>query len=205
MHRFLNGLLYFLMPKNRPKPEWYLIDGVARVWDGEKWRRHKWSEPQGWYEFQGKEHYWDGNEWSSLTEGDTKSRSVQSNDGSKNKSSKRTGVFSKIALTLILGFVLNFVWHLFTDSPSTESVCYTFAKATDSFLPEEERINSTQWWDDNIKTEQDLERVDAQVLKALELYSTGEILDDVDPDSRMGLRDYVIEECEIAEPGSTEH
>ena len=51
------------MPKKPKQPEWYLVDGVARVWDGESWLSYKWTEPKGWYEFQGEEYYWDGKEW----------------------------------------------------------------------------------------------------------------------------------------------
>ena len=43
--------------------DWYLVEGVARVWDGEKWRRFKWAEAPGWYYFQNVSHYWDGAEW----------------------------------------------------------------------------------------------------------------------------------------------
>ncbi len=51
------------MPKKPTEPEWYLVDGVARVWDGENWLSHKWTEPEGWYEFQGENHFWDGKKW----------------------------------------------------------------------------------------------------------------------------------------------
>jgi hypothetical protein len=51
------------MPKKPKQPEWYLVDGVARVWDGESWLSYKWTEPKGWYEFQGENYYWDGKEW----------------------------------------------------------------------------------------------------------------------------------------------
>ena len=45
------------------KPDWYLVDGVAKFWDGEKLRRFKWTESEGWYEFQGVSHYWNGIHW----------------------------------------------------------------------------------------------------------------------------------------------
>ena len=51
------------MSKKPKQPEWYLVDGVARVWDGETWLEHKWTEPKGWYEFQDEEYYWDGRGW----------------------------------------------------------------------------------------------------------------------------------------------
>lgn len=43
--------------------DWYLVEGVARYWDGEKWRRFKWAQAPDWYDFQGVSHYWDGAEW----------------------------------------------------------------------------------------------------------------------------------------------
>jgi chromosome segregation ATPase len=51
------------MSKNPNQPEWYLVDGVARVWDGESWLSYQWTEPEGWYEIQGENHYWDGKNW----------------------------------------------------------------------------------------------------------------------------------------------
>lgn len=51
------------MSKKPKQPEWYLVDGVARVWDGESWLSYKWTEPKGWYEFQGEDYYWDGKGW----------------------------------------------------------------------------------------------------------------------------------------------
>ena len=58
------------MSKKPKQPEWYLVDGVARVWDGETWLEHKWIEPKGWYEFQGEEYYWDGKGWYAKDEDD---------------------------------------------------------------------------------------------------------------------------------------
>ena len=42
---------------------WYFVDGVAKVWDGEKWRRFKFEYPPGRYAISGEPHYWDGAEW----------------------------------------------------------------------------------------------------------------------------------------------
>ena len=42
---------------------WYFVDGVAKVWDGENWRRFKFQYPPGRYVISGKQHYWDGAEW----------------------------------------------------------------------------------------------------------------------------------------------
>jgi hypothetical protein len=211
------------MPKKPMQPEWYLVDGVARVWDGESWLSYKWTEPKGWYDFQGEEYYWDGKEWYSDDDEDevdededddeepeesaekAYGRSAASAYTTSYKSSNSLGVIPKILIIVGLGFALNFAWHFFTDSPSTTSVCFTFSKATDFLLPEEETSGAAQWWADNIKTEEDFARVDTEVLNALRLYGTGEFLDDVDPYSRMGLRDNVLEACELAEPGSTEH
>lgn len=59
------------------KSDWYIVNGVARWWDGEKLRRFKWTEPKGWYQFQGENYYWDGKNWlddfdedKSIAEGD---------------------------------------------------------------------------------------------------------------------------------------
>lgn len=48
------------MPKQSPKPDWYVVDEVPKYWDGEKWRRFKWPEPPGVYVIQDVEYYWNG-------------------------------------------------------------------------------------------------------------------------------------------------
>lgn len=103
-------------------------------------------------------------------------------------------------------FGLNFAWHLFMDPPSTTSVCYTWSKATDLSLPYDENgIDGAQWLADHLKSEEDLVNIDKNVLQAMKLYDVGLFLEDVSPGERMGLRQYVLDECEKAEPGSTKH
>lgn len=103
-------------------------------------------------------------------------------------------------------FALGLVWDFFTSAPSTKSVCYTWSKATDPYLSfDEGGIDGAQWLADNIKTEEDLVNIDKDVLSAMRLYESGSFLDEVDNSERMGLRQYVIDACEKAEPGSTEH
>lgn len=106
----------------------------------------------------------------------------------------------------VLVFSVNFAWHFFTDAPSTRSVCYTWSKATDPYLPfDETGIDGAAWLEENLKTEEDLVAIDKDVLSAMRLYETGSFLDDVDNGERMGLRQFVIDACEKAEPGSTDH
>jgi hypothetical protein len=118
-------------------------------------------------------------------------------------------IFGIIKTLIVIGasiFAINFAWHLFTDAPSTASVCYTWSKATDLSLPfDENGIDGAQWLADNIKTEEDLENLDPDVLSAMRLYDTGSFLEDVDNGERMGLRQFVIDACEKAAPGSTDH
>lgn len=45
------------------EPGWYITDDTAKYWDGEKWRKFKWSNPPGVYEFDGIEYYWNGQTW----------------------------------------------------------------------------------------------------------------------------------------------
>ena len=40
--------------------DWYLVDGVAKYWDGDKFRKFIFNFPVGWYDFQGNVLYWDG-------------------------------------------------------------------------------------------------------------------------------------------------
>lgn len=109
--------------------------------------------------------------------------------------------------TLILVCLgLFFGWKFFTGPPSTSSVCYTWSKATDDLLPYDENgVDGAQWLADNIKTEKDLENIDPDVLSAMRLYDTGAFLEEIDSYDRMGLRQFVIDACEKASPGSTKH
>jgi hypothetical protein len=200
------------MAKRPQKPEWHLIDGVARVWDGESWLEFEWSEPKGWYEIQGVDHYWDGKNWYQQEEEDVDEE--EDEDEVSNwvspvgvRSNKRHPVFQffiKVSVFLVVIFSSFFLWNLFTSAPSTTSICYIFSKATDASIPEEESINAAQWWEDNIKTQEDLENVDPQVLSALRLYEETNFLDEALPEG-MGLRDFVISTCEEVAPGSTDH
>ena len=110
---------------------------------------------------------------------------------------------------IVLGaivFALGFIWDFFTAAPSTNSVCYTWSKATDPFLPYEENgIDGAQWLADNLKTEDDLVNIDKDVLSAMKLYESGSFLQGAGDDDRLGLRQFVIDACEKAAPGSTEH
>lgn len=54
--------------------EWYLVDGVAKFWDGTRWRRFKWQEPPGVYELDGVNYYWNGIKWSNKTPKQQKSQ-----------------------------------------------------------------------------------------------------------------------------------
>jgi hypothetical protein len=113
---------------------------------------------------------------------------------------KNLVVFAGIVLAL------GFIWDFFTAAPSTKSVCYTWSKATDPYLPfDEGGIDGAQWLADNLKTEEDLVSIDKDVLSAMRLYESGSFLDDVDDGDRLGLRQFVIDACEKVEPGSTDH
>jgi len=96
-------------------------------------------------------------------------------------------------------------WDFFTSPPSTSDVCYTWSKATDQYLDDEYGIDGAKWLEENIKSEEDLVDVDKDVLEAIKLYEEGSFLEDVDPVQRFGLRQYVIDACEKAAPGSTKH
>lgn len=116
------------------------------------------------------------------------------------------GIFKTLFVIGASILAINFVWHLFTDSPSTASICYTWSKATDSSLAfDENGVDGAQWLADNVKTAKDLENLDPDVLSAMRLYDTGSFLEDVDNGDRMGLRQFVIDACEKAAPGSTKH
>jgi hypothetical protein len=77
----------------------------------------------------------------------------------------------------LIAFGLFFAWNFFSGPPSTESVCYTWSKATDPFLPYDES------------------GVDG----------AGSFLEELDDGERLGLRQFVIDACEKAAPGSTDH
>lgn len=118
----------------------------------------------------------------------------------------RSGLIKSILKLMALVTLAVLVWQFFSSPPSTRSVCYTWAKATDPLTQfDETGIDGAKWLTDNIKSEKDLVNIDPNVLKAMRLYDEGVILDEVDPYERMGLRQYVIDECEKVEPGSTEH
>ena len=110
-----------------------------------------------------------------------------------------------VIIVAVIVFAGNYAWHFFTDPPSTTDVCYTWSKATDEFLRDENGIDGAQWLADNLKTEDDLVNIDPDVLSAMRLYDEGAVISDADPYGRMGLRDFVLEACEKAAPGSTKH
>ena len=104
---------------------------------------------------------------------------------------------------IFVGIVL--AWDFFTGPPSTTDVCYTWSKATDQYVGDQSGLDGAQWLEDNIKSEEDLVDIDKDVLAALKLYEQSAFLEDVDPVQRFGLRQYVIDACEKAAPGSTKH
>jgi hypothetical protein len=108
-----------------------------------------------------------------------------------------------IAFFGLVGVIL--VYDFFTSPPSTKSVCYTWSKATDPYLYDPDGIDGAQWLRDNIKSEEDLVDIDKDVLTALKLYDEGYFLEDIDGSERFGLRQYVLDACEKASPGSTKH
>ena len=113
---------------------------------------------------------------------------------------------TKLVLYGLIAFGLYFVWNLFTDPPSTNSICYTWSKATDPYLPYDENgIDGAQWLADNVKSAEDLVNLDKDVLDAIKLYESGSFLDEINGGDRMGLREFVLEACEKAAPGSTKH
>ena len=98
------------------------------------------------------------------------------------------------------------MWHLYTDAPSTASICYAWSKATDPYIGfDEYGLDGAEWLADHVKTEKDLENLDPNVLSAMRLYDNGSFLEDVDNGDRLGLRQFVIDACEKAAPGSTKH
>ena len=109
---------------------------------------------------------------------------------------------------LVVGAVLfagNYAWHFFTDPPSTASVCYTWSKATDMYLRDDTGIDGAEWLANNIKTEEDLVNIDPKVLKAMQMYDENMQLFDEVTLEKLGIRQYVIDACEKASPGSTKH
>lgn len=111
-----------------------------------------------------------------------------------------------IILLVLIVLGLNFAWNFVTGPPSTRSVCYTWSKATDPYLPYDETgIDGAAWLEENLKSEEDLIDIDKEVLSAMRLYDTGSFLEDVDNGERLGLRQFVLDACEKAEPGSTDH
>jgi hypothetical protein len=104
-----------------------------------------------------------------------------------------------------IGILLNFGWHFFTDPPSTANVCYTWSKATDQFISDSSGIDGADWLAKNIKSDRDLRAINKDVLSAMKLYDTGNVISGDDPFGRHGLRQFVIDACEKAAPGSTKH
>lgn len=85
--------------------DWHFVDGSAKVWDGEKWRRFKWAEAPGWYDFQGVSHYWNGTDWEyDLGEKQDKYRYVSPHvsRNAKLSFSDRVSVVAVVAIFLIL-------------------------------------------------------------------------------------------------------
>jgi len=109
-----------------------------------------------------------------------------------------------VIVLIVVGLI--FAWNFFTGPPSTASVCYTWSKATDPMTQfDENGIDGAQWLQDNVKSEEDLVDIDNEVLSAMRLYDEGYIFEEIDPYERQGLRQFVIDACEKAEPGSTKH
>jgi hypothetical protein len=113
---------------------------------------------------------------------------------------------SKLVSYGLIAFGLFFAWNFFSGPPSTESVCYTWSKATDPYLPyDESGVDGAAWLAENLKSEEDLVEIDKEVLSAMRLYDTGSFLEELDDGERLGLRQFVIDACEKAAPGSTDH
>ncbi len=109
-------------------------------------------------------------------------------------------------LVVLFSSLIYVAWNFFTAPPSTESVCYTWSKATDPYLPfDESGIDGAEWLEENIQTKEDLVAIDKEVLRAMRLYDKAAFLEDVDPYDRLGLRQFVLDACEKAAPGSTNH
>ena len=45
---------------------WYIIEGKAKYWDGETWRKNKFNQPPGEYQLQNGAMRWDGTDWHEL-------------------------------------------------------------------------------------------------------------------------------------------
>jgi hypothetical protein len=103
-------------------------------------------------------------------------------------------------------FAGNYAWHFFTDAPSTSSICYTWSKATDPYLVYDETgVDGAQWLADNIKTKEDLANLDPDVLEAMNFYEENAKLFDAKTLDGLNIRQYVLDACEKAAPGSTKH
>jgi len=187
--------------------EWYLVDGEAVFWDGTKYRRFKWKGDPGLYEFQGVWYSWNGTNWKKAS---VRQINQITSSESVGKSSLNFEPFFNlikfVAIAALIVFVLNWLWTDATQAPSTRSVCSVFAKATDPRLVYDARsLNASDWWNENIKSIKDLENVDPNVFQALTLYGDTTILRDGGSYLDFELREYVIEECEKSEPGSTKY
>ncbi len=106
----------------------------------------------------------------------------------------------------VLIFAGNYVWHFFTDAPPTSSICYTWSKATDPLLVYDETgVDGAQWLADHIKKKEDLANLDPDVLETMKFYEENAKLFDAETLDRMNMRQYVLDACEKAAPGSTKH
>ena len=115
-------------------------------------------------------------------------------------------IIKNVIVFVLIVFGLIFAWNLFTGPPSTASVCYTWSKATDPMTQfDENGIDGAPWLEDNVKSEEDLVDINKEVLSAMRLYDEGYMFEEIDPYERQGLRQFVIDACEKAEPGSTKH
>ena len=117
----------------------------------------------------------------------------------------RNGTIKFYSISILVCLGIFFGWKFYTSPPSTTDVCYTWSKATDQFLDDRTGIDGGKWLQENIKSEKDLVNIDKEVLEAMRLYDTGAFLEEIDSYDRMGLRQFVIDACEKASPGSTKH
>lgn len=121
------------------------------------------------------------------------------------KKQNRSDTIKFFSTSILVCLGIFFGWKFYTSPPSTTDVCYTWSKATDQFLDDPNGIDGGKWLQENIKSEKDLVNIDKDVLEAIRLYDTGAIFEEMDPYDRMGLRQFVIDACEKASPGSTKH
>ena len=112
----------------------------------------------------------------------------------------------EVVALIVAAILLVTGWQFLNKPPSTKSVCYTWSKATDYYLNsgavENSGIDGAQWLADNLKKPEDLVNIDKDVLSAMRLYETGSFLTGQPLDD---LRQFVLDTCEKAAPGSTKY